>query len=140
MAFEGYSLYPTVTLRENIAFALKAAKLLDTEVASRVKHVSDMLEITDILDRYPMSVSGGQQQRASLARALIRDVDTAPERRLACAVIGRLADMPIPGAGRIDVDRPGEAVRLQQFSKYSFRGRRATDIAGTDEQHRFHRI
>jgi multiple sugar transport system ATP-binding protein len=75
MAFEGYSLYPTVTLRENIAFALKAAKLLDTEVASRVKHVSDMLEITDILDRYPMSVSGGQQQRASLARALIRDAD-----------------------------------------------------------------
>lgn len=75
MAFEGYSLYPTVTLRENIAFALKAAKLPDAEVASRVKHVADMLEISDILDRYPMSVSGGQQQRASLARALIRDAD-----------------------------------------------------------------
>ncbi len=75
MAFEGYSLYPTVTLRDNIAFALKAAKLPDAEVAERVNHVSTMLEITDILDRYPMSVSGGQQQRASLARALIRDAD-----------------------------------------------------------------
>jgi len=75
MAFEGYSLYPTVTVGENIAFALKAAKLPAAEVASRVKEVTEMLEITDILDRYPTSVSGGQQQRASLARALIRDAD-----------------------------------------------------------------
>jgi multiple sugar transport system ATP-binding protein len=75
MAFEGYSLYPTVTVRENIAFALKAARLPDAEVARRVGHVSEMLEITDILDRYPTSISGGQQQRASLARALVRDAD-----------------------------------------------------------------
>ncbi len=75
MAFEGYSLYPTVTVRENIAFALKAAKLSETEVAAKVKEVSEMLEITDILDRFPTSISGGQQQRASLARALVRDAD-----------------------------------------------------------------
>jgi len=75
MAFEGYSLYPTVTVGENIAFALKAAKLPDAEVNARVKEVTEMLEITDILHRYPTSVSGGQQQRASLARALIRDAD-----------------------------------------------------------------
>ena len=75
MAFEGYSLYPTVTVRDNIAFALKASRLAESEVARRVAHVTEMLEITDILDRFPSSISGGQQQRASLARALVRDAD-----------------------------------------------------------------
>jgi multiple sugar transport system ATP-binding protein len=75
MAFEGYSLYPTVTVRENIAFALKALRLADADVAKRVGHVAEMLEITDILDRFPSSISGGQQQRASLARALVRNAD-----------------------------------------------------------------
>lgn len=75
MAFEGYSLYPTVTVRDNIAFALKASRLAEAEVARRVGHVAEMLEITDILDRFPASISGGQQQRASLARALVRDAD-----------------------------------------------------------------
>jgi multiple sugar transport system ATP-binding protein len=75
MAFEGYSLYPPLTIRDNIAFALKASRFSAGEVADKVAEVSDMLEIADILDRYPSSVSGGQQQRASLARALIRDAD-----------------------------------------------------------------
>lgn len=75
MAFEGYSLYPTVSVRDNIAFALKAARLPEAEVAARVKAVSEMLEITDLLDRFPSSISGGQQQRASLARALVREAD-----------------------------------------------------------------
>ncbi|MFN8829824.1 MAG: ABC transporter ATP-binding protein [Labrys sp. (in: a-proteobacteria)] len=75
MAFEGYSLYPTVTVRENIAFALKSLRLPQADVDRRVGHVAEMLEITGILDRYPSSISGGQQQRASLARALVRDAD-----------------------------------------------------------------
>jgi multiple sugar transport system ATP-binding protein len=75
MAFEGYSLYPPLTVRENIAFALKSSSLAAREVAARVEAVAEMLEITDILDRYPSSISGGQQQRASLGRALIRDAD-----------------------------------------------------------------
>lgn len=75
MAFEGYSLYPPLTIRDNIAFALKASRTAASEVAERVAEISEMLEISDILDRYPSSVSGGQQQRASLARALIRDAD-----------------------------------------------------------------
>ena len=75
MAFEGYSLYPTVTVRDNIAFALKAARLPENEVKRRVGEMSEMLEITTILDRFPTSISGGQQQRASLARALVRDAD-----------------------------------------------------------------
>ncbi|MEM9581512.1 MAG: ABC transporter ATP-binding protein [Pseudomonadota bacterium] len=75
MAFEGYSLYPTVTVRDNIAFALKSSGKGAADIAQNVAEVAEMLEITDILDRYPMSISGGQQQRASLARALIRAAD-----------------------------------------------------------------
>ncbi len=75
MAFEGYSLYPTVTVRDNIAFALKAARLADAELKRKVDHIAEMLEISDILDRYPTSISGGQQQRASLARALVRNAN-----------------------------------------------------------------
>lgn len=75
MAFEGYSLYPTVTVRENIAFALKATSLNATDIANKVNEMAEMLEITSILDRFPTSISGGQQQRASLARALVREAD-----------------------------------------------------------------
>lgn len=75
MAFEGYSLYPPLTVRDNIGFALKAAKLDPREVARKVGHIAGLLEIESILDKYPSSLSGGQQQRASLARALIREAD-----------------------------------------------------------------
>lgn len=75
MAFEGYSLYPPLTVRDNIAFALKSAKLARSEINSRVNHIAQLLEMESILDRYPVSISGGQQQRASLGRALVRDAD-----------------------------------------------------------------
>lgn len=75
MAFEGYSLYPPLTVRENIGFALASARLPKDEIARRVDEIAELLEITDLLDRYPVSISGGQQQRASLARALVRDAD-----------------------------------------------------------------
>lgn len=75
MAFEGYSLYPPLTVRENIAFALKSARLAPAEAARRVKAIADLVEIGPILDRYPSSISAGQQQRASLARALVREAD-----------------------------------------------------------------
>ncbi|WP_305985789.1 ABC transporter ATP-binding protein [Roseibium sp. MMSF_3544] len=75
MAFEGYSLYPPLTIYENIAFALKGSRLASSDVDKRVREVAHLVEIEDILDRYPSSVSGGQQQRVSLARALIRDAD-----------------------------------------------------------------
>lgn len=75
MAFEGYSLYPPLTVRENIAFALKSARLPHAEVDDKVSHIARLLEIEGILDRYPSSISGGQQQRASLGRALVRQAD-----------------------------------------------------------------
>jgi multiple sugar transport system ATP-binding protein len=75
MAFEGYSLYPPLTVRDNIAFALKSARLGSKEVEKSVAEVARLLDIESILDRYPTSISGGQQQRASLARALVRRAD-----------------------------------------------------------------
>lgn len=75
MAFEGYSLYPPLTVRENIAFALKSSRLRRQEVDARVNEIAELLEIGEVLDRYPASISGGQQQRASLGRALIRDAE-----------------------------------------------------------------
>jgi multiple sugar transport system ATP-binding protein len=73
MAFEAYSLYPPLTIGENMSFALKSSKLPQAEQDKRVKDMAEMLEIADILNKYPSSVSGGQQQRASLGRALVRD-------------------------------------------------------------------
>ncbi|CAM5771608.1 ABC transporter ATP-binding protein [Labrys miyagiensis] len=75
MAFEGYSLYPPLTVRDNIAFALKSSNMQQAEIAKRVAEVAALVEIEPILDRYPSSISGGQQQRASLARALVRRAD-----------------------------------------------------------------
>jgi multiple sugar transport system ATP-binding protein len=73
MAFETYSLYPPLTIGDNIAFALKSSSLSAEEQQRRVKTMADMLEISPVLQKYPSSVSGGQQQRASLGRALVRD-------------------------------------------------------------------
>jgi multiple sugar transport system ATP-binding protein len=75
MAFEGYSLYPPLTVRENIAFALRSARLQKADAKRRVDEIAALVEIEPILDRYPSSISGGQQQRASLARALVRDAE-----------------------------------------------------------------
>jgi multiple sugar transport system ATP-binding protein len=75
MAFEGYSLYPPLSVRDNIAFALKSARTAPKDVEKLVAEVARLLEIESILDRYPTSISGGEQQRASLARALVRQAD-----------------------------------------------------------------
>lgn len=75
MAFEGYALYPPLTVYNNIAFSLLRGKTSRDEVQKRVRHVAELLEITDILDSYPPTLSGGQQQRVSLARALVRKAD-----------------------------------------------------------------
>ena len=55
MAFEGYSLYPPLTVRDNIAFALLRDRMPKAEVASRVGEIAKLLEIEDVLDRYPLT-------------------------------------------------------------------------------------
>ena len=72
MAFEGYALYPPLKVRENIGFALLREKRPTAQVDARVREIAALLEIEDILDHYPSTISAGQQQRTSLARALIR--------------------------------------------------------------------
>ena len=75
MAFEGYSLYPPLSVKENITFALKASQFSKKEMEKKVEHITKLLEIQDVLDAYPAALSGGQQQRVSLARALVRSAD-----------------------------------------------------------------
>ncbi len=75
LAFETYALYPPLSVRENIAFNLRAKSVPPAEINQRVQRVATVLDIVDILDRKPAELGGGQKQRVSLARALVRDPD-----------------------------------------------------------------
>ncbi len=75
MAFEGYALYPPLRVKDNIGFALLRDRQPRAEVDRKVKEVAALLEIESALERYPPMISAGQQQRTSLARALIRSAD-----------------------------------------------------------------
>ncbi|WP_111747984.1 ABC transporter ATP-binding protein [Salinisphaera orenii] len=73
MAFEGYALYPPLTVYDNIAFAIRGQKGFSAgEVRKQVNYIAELLEIDNILDRKPLGLSGGQAQRVSLCRALLR--------------------------------------------------------------------
>ncbi len=76
MVFESYALYPHFTVAENIGFPLQApirsGELTEEEKRERIQKVAQMLEIPELLDRYPKELSGGQKQRVGLGRALIR--------------------------------------------------------------------
>ncbi len=73
MVFQSYALYPHKTVRDNMAFGLKIAKLDKAEIDRRVAQASDILQITDYLDRLPKALSGGQRQRVAIGRAIVRD-------------------------------------------------------------------
>ncbi len=72
MVFQNYSLYPHMTVYENMAFSLKLAKLPKEEIDSKVMEAARTLEITEILDRLPKALSGGQRQRVAIGRAIVR--------------------------------------------------------------------
>jgi len=72
LAFETYALYPHLSLFENIAFPLRIRGINREKVEKEVNHIADMLDLTVALKKLPSEVSGGHQQRTSLARALIR--------------------------------------------------------------------
>ncbi|MGI6510079.1 MAG: ABC transporter ATP-binding protein [Erysipelotrichaceae bacterium] len=73
MVFQNYSLYPHMTVYENMAFSLKLAKLPKDEIDKKVKEAAEILEITPILDRLPKALSGGQRQRVAIGRAIVRN-------------------------------------------------------------------
>ena len=70
MVFQSYAVFPHLKVRENIAFGLRRQKQNDAVVKQRVESVSELLGITDLLDRYPAQISGGQRQRVAVARAI----------------------------------------------------------------------
>jgi multiple sugar transport system ATP-binding protein len=73
MVFQSYALYPSMTVRENMAFGLKIRKMPKAEQKAIVDRVSDTLQISHLLDRKPGQLSGGQRQRVAMGRALARD-------------------------------------------------------------------
>ncbi len=72
LAFESYALYQRLTVYENIAFPLRAKKVNNAEITKKVKEMAELMDLTSILNKFPSSLAGGQQQRVSLARAFIR--------------------------------------------------------------------
>src|SRR5450755_3532694 len=73
MVFQNYALYPHMTVRENMGFALKLAKTPRAEIARKVDDVAKVLDLEQHLDRKPANLSGGQRQRVAMGRAIVRD-------------------------------------------------------------------
>lgn len=73
MVFQSYSLYPNMSVYDNMAFSLKVKKYSKEEIDERVRKAADILQISDLLDRKPKALSGGQRQRVALGRAVVRD-------------------------------------------------------------------
>ena len=73
MVFQQYSLFPNMTVEENLAFGLKLKKTPKEEIDKRVREAARILEIEDYLDRKPKALSGGQRQRVALGRAIVRN-------------------------------------------------------------------
>src|ERR1700712_2532305 len=73
MVFQNYALYPHMTVRDNMGFALKLAKVDKAEINKRVEEAAKVLDLTDHLDRKPANLSGGQRQRVAMGRAIVRD-------------------------------------------------------------------
>ncbi len=73
MVFQSYALYPHMTVRDNMAFALQIAKKPKAEIKEAVENAARILQLTDYLDRLPKALSGGQRQRVAIGRAIVRD-------------------------------------------------------------------
>src|SRR3954447_26521014 len=73
MVFQSYALYPHMSVRENMAFPLRLAKVDDATVRSKVEEAARILDLTQHLDRKPANLSGGQRQRVAMGRAIVRD-------------------------------------------------------------------
>jgi alpha-glucoside transport system ATP-binding protein len=73
MVFQSYALYPHMTVRENMQFALKIAKKPQAEIDEAVNRAAKMLQLDPYLDRLPKALSGGQRQRVAIGRSIVRD-------------------------------------------------------------------
>src|SRR5918994_6567272 len=73
MVFQNYALYPHMTVRENMGFALKLAKTDKGTIDGKVNEAAKILDLEQHLDRKPANLSGGQRQRVAMGRAIVRD-------------------------------------------------------------------
>jgi len=73
MVFQSYALYPHMSVRENMAFPLRLAKVDDATVRAKVEEAAQILDLTQHLDRKPANLSGGQRQRVAMGRAIVRN-------------------------------------------------------------------
>ncbi|CUA98044.1 ABC transporter ATP-binding protein [Pannonibacter indicus] len=73
MVFQSYALYPHMTVRDNMAFALKIAGKSKAEIDAAIARAADILQLTPYLERLPKALSGGQRQRVAIGRAIVRD-------------------------------------------------------------------
>ena len=75
MMFQGYALYPHMSVRENLAYPLRVRRAAHREIPERVESVARLLGIEPLLDRYIQSISGGEQQRVAIGRAIVQKPD-----------------------------------------------------------------
>lgn len=73
MVFQSYALYPHMSVRKNISFPLRMAKMDSAEIKKRVEGAAEVLNLTDYLDRRPGQLSGGQRQRVAIGRSIVRE-------------------------------------------------------------------
>ncbi|MGV9267999.1 ABC transporter ATP-binding protein [Kitasatospora sp. NPDC003701] len=73
MVFQSYALYPHMSVRENMGFALRLAKTDKAVITAKVEEAARILDLTEHLDRRPANLSGGQRQRVAMGRAIVRD-------------------------------------------------------------------
>jgi multiple sugar transport system ATP-binding protein len=103
MVFQNYALYPHMTVRGNMGFALEMAKVSKDQIAERVDKAAAILGLTAYLDRTPKALSGGQRQRVAMGRAIVREPSVF------------LMDEPLSNLdAKLRVQMRGEIIRLQR--------------------------
>lgn len=105
MVFQSYALYPHMTVRENMSFALKIAKKPKAEIDKAVEEAAKVLQLEEYLDRLPKALSGGQRQRVAIGRSIVRD----PKVYLFDEPLSNL-DAALRVATRIEIARLKEAM------------------------------
>jgi multiple sugar transport system ATP-binding protein len=103
MVFQNYALYAHMTVRNNMAFGLKMARVARPDIRRRVDEAAAMLGLTDLLDRKPRQLSGGQRQRVAMGRAIVREPAAF------------LMDEPLSNLdAKLRVEMRGEIIRVQR--------------------------